>query len=54
MRQYAKWAALESEFAEYFTAIVSGWSREEVMDRIRQVVYDQSANIVWVPSRQPI
>jgi len=53
-RQYVKWQSLENEFAEYFTSIVAGFTREEVASRVRQVIFDQSQPVVWVPSRQPL
>jgi len=44
----------ELEFAEYFTAIVSGDTPEEIHDRVKKVITDQSGPNIWVPSKEKI
>lgn len=40
----------EQEFAEYFTAIVSGDTPEEIYAKVKLVIHDNSGPIIWVPS----
>ena len=40
----------EAEFAEYFTAIVSGDTPEEIYAKVKLVIHDNSGPVIWVPS----
>nr|XP_058908885.1 disks large homolog 3-like [Kogia breviceps] len=40
---------LEQEFGEPFTAIVQGDSLEEIYNKIKQIIEDQSGRYIWVP-----
>jgi guanylate kinase len=42
----------EQEFAEYFTAIVSGDTPEEIYAKVKLVIHDNSGSVIWVPSSQ--
>ncbi|XP_035709723.1 disks large 1 tumor suppressor protein isoform X3 [Folsomia candida] len=44
----------EQEFVEYFTAIVSGDTPEEIHDQVKQVIADQGGPNIWVPSKEKI
>lgn len=41
---------LEQEFGEYFTAIVSGDTADDVYANVKDVIQDQSGPIVWIPT----
>ncbi|XP_043348889.1 disks large homolog 3 isoform X4 [Dermochelys coriacea] len=45
---------LEQEFGEYFTAIVQGDSLEEIYNKIKQIIEDQSGHYIWVPSSEKL
>ncbi|KAM9126913.1 disks large homolog 3 isoform 2-T2 [Pangshura tecta] len=45
---------LEQEFGEYFTAIVQGDSLEEIHNKIKQIIEDQSGHYIWVPSPEKL
>ena len=47
---YDKAMNLEQEFGEYFTAIVQGDSLEEIYNKTKQIIEDQSGHYIWVPS----
>nr|XP_042907134.1 disks large homolog 1 isoform X3 [Parasteatoda tepidariorum] len=41
---------LEQEFAEYFTAVVLGDTPEEIYERVKEVIQNESAPTIWVPA----
>ncbi|XP_067404074.1 disks large homolog 3 isoform X2 [Emydura macquarii macquarii] len=45
---------LEQEFGEYFTAIVQGDSLEEIYNKIKQIIEDQSGHYIWIPSPEKL
>ncbi|XP_054430244.1 disks large homolog 3 isoform X3 [Pteronotus mesoamericanus] len=51
---YDKAVKLEQEFGEYFTAIVQGDSLEEIYNKIKQIIEDQSGHYIWVPSPEKL
>ncbi|XP_041500927.1 disks large homolog 3-like isoform X2 [Microtus oregoni] len=51
---YDKAMKLEQEFGEYFTAIVQGDSLEEIYNKIKQIIEDQSVHYIWVPSPEKL
>ncbi|KAM6143482.1 disks large homolog 3 isoform 4-T4 [Erethizon dorsatum] len=51
---YDKAMKLEQEFGEYFTAIVQGDSLEEIYNKIKQIIEDQSGHYIWVPSPEKL
>ncbi|XP_038172086.1 disks large homolog 3 isoform X1 [Arvicola amphibius] len=51
---YDKAMRLEQEFGEYFTAIVQGDSLEEIYNKIKQIIEDQSGHYIWVPSPEKL
>ncbi|XP_036126988.1 disks large homolog 3 isoform X2 [Molossus molossus] len=51
---YDKATKLEQEFGEYFTAIVQGDSLEEIYNKIKQIIEDQSGHYIWVPSPEKL
>lgn len=38
----------------YFVAIVEANSLEEIYDKIKQVIHDNSSDLIWVPSNEEL
>jgi len=51
---FEKGTKIEQEFAEYFTAVVEGDSLEDIYNRAKDVIHEQSGNYIWVPSNEPL
>ncbi|XP_014673326.1 PREDICTED: LOW QUALITY PROTEIN: disks large homolog 1-like [Priapulus caudatus] len=51
-RMYERALKLEQEFAEYFTAVVTGDTADEIYARVKEVIRDQSGPNVWVPAKE--
>ncbi|XP_038604061.1 disks large homolog 3 isoform X2 [Tachyglossus aculeatus] len=51
---YDKAMKLEQEFGEYFTAIVQGDSLEEIYNKIKQIIEDQSGHYIWIASAEKL
>ncbi|MCJ8734047.1 hypothetical protein PDJAM_G00230900 [Pangasius djambal] len=45
---------LEQEFGEYFTAIVQGDSLEEIYNKIKLLIEEQSGPYIWIPSSEKL
>ncbi|XP_063625318.1 disks large 1 tumor suppressor protein isoform X9 [Cydia splendana] len=45
---------MEQEFAEYFTAVVTGDTPEEIYSKVKAVITAESGPSVWVPRREPL
>ncbi|KAJ0175470.1 hypothetical protein K1T71_008629 [Dendrolimus kikuchii] len=45
---------MEQEFAEYFTAVVTGDTPEEIYAKVKTVIAAESGPSVWVPRREPL
>ena len=43
---------LEQEFGEYFTAVVSGDTPEELHEKVKDVIQEQSGDTIWIPSKE--
>ncbi|XP_065353940.1 disks large 1 tumor suppressor protein isoform X3 [Cloeon dipterum] len=54
-KTYERALKMEQEFGEYFTAVVSGDTPEEIYGRVKEVINSQSGPSIWVPCRdQPL
>ncbi|KAE8748193.1 hypothetical protein FOCC_FOCC005031 [Frankliniella occidentalis] len=42
---------MESEFGEYFTAIVQGDTPEEIYLKVKEVISQNSGSTIWIPQR---
>ncbi|XP_041111889.1 disks large homolog 3-like isoform X2 [Polyodon spathula] len=51
---FDKAVKLEQEFGEYFTAIVQGDSLEEIYNKIKLVIEEQSGPYIWIPSSEKL
>ncbi|XP_014672434.1 PREDICTED: discs large homolog 1-like protein [Priapulus caudatus] len=47
-------ARLEQEFGEYFTAVVTGDTADDIYTEVKQVIRDQSGPRIWVPSKEKL
>ncbi|CAL9689397.1 unnamed protein product [Knipowitschia caucasica] len=47
-------AKLEQEFTEHFTAIVQGDSLEDIYERVKQIIEDQSCPVIWVQAKDKL
>ena len=45
---------LEQEFGEYFTAVVSGDTPEELHEKVKDVIQEQSGDTIWIPSKEKL
>ena len=45
---------LETEFSEYFTAIITGDTPEEIYAKVKLVIHDHSGPVIWVPNNGSI
>ncbi|XP_059484108.1 disks large 1 tumor suppressor protein isoform X4 [Neocloeon triangulifer] len=54
-KTYERALKMEQEFGEYFTAVVTGDTPEEIYARTKEVISSQSGPSIWVPCRdQPL
>lgn len=45
---------IQSEFQDYFTAIVQGDTPEEIYTKVKQAIHEQTGSTVWVPSNEEL
>ncbi|KAG7306032.1 Disks large 1-variant 2 [Plutella xylostella] len=53
-KTYERALKMEQEFAEYFTAVVTGDTPEEIYSKVKAVIETESGPSVWVPRREPL
>ncbi len=53
-KMYERALKLEQDFGEYFTAIVQGDTPEEIYERAKDVIAEQSGDTIWVPSKEKL
>lgn len=53
-KTYERALKMEQEFAEYFTAVVTGDTPEEIYSKVKTVISAESGPTVWVPRREPL
>ncbi|XP_047530712.1 disks large 1 tumor suppressor protein isoform X5 [Vanessa atalanta] len=53
-KTYERALKMEQEFAEYFTAVVTGDTPEEIYAKVKAVITAESGPAVWVPRRDPL
>ncbi|XP_052010655.1 disks large homolog 3-like isoform X1 [Xyrauchen texanus] len=51
---FDKAVKLEQEFGEFFTAIVQGDSLEEIYNKIKLIIEEQSGPYIWIPSAEKL
>ena len=45
---------LEQEFGDYFTAIVMGDTVQDIYERVKQVIREQSGPTIWIPAKEKL
>jgi guanylate kinase len=53
-KAYDRAMKLEQEFGEYFTAVVTGDTPEEIYAKVKEVIRDQSGPTIWVPAKDKL
>lgn len=53
-KTYERAIKLEQDFGEYFTAVVQGDTPEEIYERVKDVIAEQSGDTIWVPSKEKL
>ncbi|KAF6213599.1 hypothetical protein GE061_011320 [Apolygus lucorum] len=53
-RTYDRALKLEQDFGEYFTAVVQGDTPEEIYQKVKEVINEQSGPTIWVASKDPL
>ncbi|CAD5116541.1 DgyrCDS5420 [Dimorphilus gyrociliatus] len=43
---------LEHEFGEYFTALATGETGDEVYAKVKEIIKEQSGPVVWIPAKE--
>ncbi|XP_077092384.1 disks large homolog 3 isoform X10 [Siphateles boraxobius] len=51
---FDKAVKLEQEFGEFFTAIVQGDSLDEIYNKIKLIIEEQSGPYIWIPSAEKL
>ena len=49
---YERALKLEQEFGEYFTAVVQGDTPEELHEKVKDIIQEQSGDTIWIPSKE--
>lgn len=52
--EYDKAEKLEQAFGEHFSAVITGDSFDELFDKVKGVIEDQSGPVIWVPTKDPL
>jgi hypothetical protein len=45
---------LEQAFGEHFTSVITGESFDELFEKVKDVISDQSGPVIWVPQKEPL
>ncbi|XP_075224235.1 MAGUK family member discs large 1 [Lycorma delicatula] len=53
-KTYERALKMEQEFGEYFTAVVQGDTPEDIYQKVKEVISEQSGPTIWVPSKDPL
>ena len=53
-KTYERALKLEQEFGEYFTAIIMGDTPEEIYEKVKDVIQEQSGDTIWVPAKEKL
>ena len=51
-KSFERACRLENEFIEYFTAMVDGETIDGIYEKVKQVIVENSAKNIWVPSNE--
>jgi len=53
-KTYERAMKLEQEFGDYFTAIVMGDTVQDIYERVKQVIREQSGPTIWIPAKEKL
>lgn len=53
-KTYDRALKLEQDFGEYFTALVQADTPEEIHEKVKDVIQEQSGDTIWVPSKEKL
>ncbi|XP_039288437.1 disks large 1 tumor suppressor protein isoform X5 [Nilaparvata lugens] len=53
-KTYDRALKMEQEFGEFFTAVVQGDTPEEIYQKVKQVITEQSGPTIWVPTKEQL
>jgi len=53
-KSYERALKLENEFGEYFTAVVQGDTPEELYEKVKDVILEQSGETIWIPCKDKL
>uniref|UniRef100_A0A8D8UIA2 Disks large 1 tumor suppressor protein n=1 Tax=Cacopsylla melanoneura TaxID=428564 RepID=A0A8D8UIA2_9HEMI len=53
-KMYDRSMKMEQEFGEFFTAVVQGDMPEDIYQKVKEVIQEQSGPSIWVPSKDPL
>ena len=53
-KTYDRALKMEQDHGEYFTAVVSGDTPEEIHEKVKDVIQEQSGDTIWVPSKEKL
>jgi len=45
---------LDHEFGEFFTAVVQGDTPEELYEKVKDIIQEQSGDTIWIPSKDKL
>lgn len=53
-KTYERALKLEQDFGEFFTAMIQGDTPEEIYERVKDVIQEQSGDTIWIPSKEKL
>ena len=53
-KTYDRALKMEQDHGEYFTAVVQGDTPEEIYEKVKDVINEQSGDTIWVPSKEKV
>jgi len=53
-KTYERAMKLESEFGEFFTAVIQGDTPEELYEKTKDIIQEHSGDTIWVPSKEKL
>ncbi|TRY76754.1 hypothetical protein TCAL_08554 [Tigriopus californicus] len=53
-KTYDRATKMEMDFGEFFSAIVQGDTPEEIYEKVKDVIQEQSGDTIWVPSKEKL
>jgi hypothetical protein len=51
---FDKGRGIQQDFADSFTAVVDGTSLEDIYEKVKQVIHDNSSDLMWIASNEDI